>query len=153
MGLKQDLLRQADEEFAALESAVAGLGEAELTRVWLGSWAVRDILAHMTGWHREMIPALERMARGERPFGQGVSYENVEAWNEKFAAAGRGRSPAAVLRDLEASHRDFLAAAQKVPDERFAPEKTATRILDLNGPHHYREHTAEIREWRTRERL
>lgn len=150
MGLKQDLLRQAEEEFAALEAAVAGLGEAELTRVWLGTWSVRDILAHMVGWHGEMIPALERMSRGERPFGEGVSYENVDAWNEKFAAAGRGRAAAALLRDLGASHRDFLAAAQKVPDERFAPEKTATRIVDMNGPHHYREHAAEILGWRKR---
>lgn len=153
MGLKQDLLRQAEEEFSVLKTAVAGLGEAELTRVWLGSWSVRDILAHMVGWHREMIPALERMARGERPFGEGVSYENVDAWNEKFAAAGRGRSAAVVLRELETSHREFVAAAQKVPEERFTPDKTATRIVDLNGPHHYREHGAEIREWRTRERL
>jgi hypothetical protein len=85
MGLKQDLLRQAEDEFVGLKAAVAGLG--------------------------------------------------------------------AVLRDLEASHRDFLTAAQKVPDERFAPDKTATRILDMNGPHHYREHAAEIRAWRARERV
>lgn len=151
MGLKHDLLRQAEEEFTALKSAVAGLGEAELTRVWLGTWSVRDVLAHMTGWHREMIPALERMARGERPFGEGVSYQDVDTWNEKFAAAGRGRSAAAIWRELEASHRDFVAAAGKVPEERFAPDKTATRIVDLNGPHHYREHGTEIREWRKRE--
>lgn len=151
MGLKEDLLRQADEEFTALKSAIQGLGEAELTRVWLGTWSVRDVLVHMTGWHREMIPALERMARGEKPFAEGVSYEDPDAWNARFVAAKPGISAAEALRELEASHRDFLAAARKVPDERFAPGKTATRIVDLNGPHHYREHADQIREWRRRE--
>ena len=33
---------------------------------------------------------------------------------------------------------------------RFAPDKTATRVFDQNGPHHYREHTAQIRDWRRR---
>jgi hypothetical protein len=153
MGLKHDLLRQAEDEFAGLKTAVAGLGEAELTRVWSGTWSVRDILGHIVGWHREMIPAFERMARGERPFAEGVSFEDVDAWNENFAAAWRGHPAAAALRALEASHRDFLTAAQQVPDERFAPDKTATRLLDMNGPHHYREHAAEIRAWRARERL
>ncbi len=151
MGLKQDLLRQADEEFTTLKSAVAGLGEAELTRTWLGTWSVRDVLVHMTGWHREMIPALERMARGERPFPEGASYEDADAWNARFVAAKAGVPVAEVVQELDASHRAFVAAARDVPDDRFAPGKTATKIVDLNGPHHYREHGDHIREWRRRD--
>ncbi len=152
MGLKQDLLRQADEELVALKAAVAGLSDAALTRAWLGTWGVREILAHMVGWHREMIPVLERLARGEKPIADGVSYEDVDAWNARFVAARAALSPAAVLRELAASHRDFLVAAGAVPDARFVAGKTATRIVDLNGPHHYREHGDQIRDWRQRER-
>jgi hypothetical protein len=111
---------------------------------------VREILIHMVGWQREMIPVLERLARGEKPLPEGVSYDDVDAWNARFVAARQGVSAAAVVRELEASHRDFLATAATVPDERFAPGKTATRIVDLNGPHHYRDHAAQIREWRAR---
>ena len=32
-----------------------------------GLWGVREILAHIMGWQREMIPVLERIARGEKP--------------------------------------------------------------------------------------
>jgi len=150
MGLKQELLRQADEEFTGLREAVAGLGEAEMTRPWLGTWGVREILIHIVGWHGEMIPVLERLARGEKPLVEGVSYDDVDAWNARFVTVRQGLPAAAVVRELEASHRDFLAAATNVPDERFAPGKTATRIVDLNGPHHYRDHAAQIREWRSR---
>ena len=153
MGLKQELLEQAESEFAALKAAVAGLDEAAMTRVWLGGWGVREILAHMVGWHREMIPVLTRLARGEKPIADGVSYEDVDAWNARFAAAKAGLPAGAVLSALEASHRDFLAATRAIPEERFAPGKTATRLVDLNGPHHYREHGTEIREWRRRDGL
>lgn len=153
MGLKQDLVRQADQELAALRAAIAGLEERQLTRTWLGAWSVRDVLAHMTGWHGEMIPVLDRLARGEKPIPDGVSYENADAWNARFVETRRTRSAGDVLTELEASHRAFLAAAERVPDERFAPGKTAPRIVDLNGPHHYREHATEIRAWRVREGL
>jgi hypothetical protein len=153
MGLKQELLREAETEFAALEAAIAGLDEPQLTRVAFGEWGVREALVHISGWHREMTPVLQRLARGEKPIPDGVSYEDPDAWNARFVAARRGVAVAAVLRELDASHRDFMAAATAVPDERFAPGKTATKIVDLNGPHHYREHAAEIRAWRAREGL
>ena len=40
-----------------------------------------------------------------------------------------------------------------MPGERFAPGKTATKIVDLNGPYHDREHAAEIRTWRSAKAL
>ena len=63
-------------------------------------------------------------------------------------AARRGLTVEGIRAELEASHREFLAAARAVPESRFGPDKTATRVVDLNGPHHYREHAAQIRTWR-----
>ncbi|MBI4255969.1 MAG: ClbS/DfsB family four-helix bundle protein, partial [Candidatus Rokubacteria bacterium] len=80
MGAKDDLLDQAAREFRAFHETLRGLNEGQLTEVWLGAWSIKDIVAHMSGWHREMAPALQRMARGERPFRPGVSYDDVDAW-------------------------------------------------------------------------
>jgi hypothetical protein len=145
---KQDLLRRAAEEYRAFHQAIDGLNEDQLTEPWLGTWSVRDIVGHMVGWHRELGPALERMARGERPIPPGVSYEDVAAWNEKFAAAVRGKRVTDVLLEFDASHEDFITAADRVPEERYEPGKTAHRIVDLNSAHHYKEHGDEIRAWR-----
>jgi hypothetical protein len=153
MSLKDALLRQADDELAALRRAIAGLSDEAMRRPWCGTWGVREILAHLAGWQREMIPALARLARGERPIPEGVSYADVDAWNARHVAARRGLTVEGVRAELEATHRDFLAAARAIPEARFGPGKTATRLVDLNGPHHYREHTAEIRAWRRREGL
>ena len=148
MSMKDDLLRQAEDDFAALRRALVGLDDEAMRRPWLGVWGVREILAHIAGWHREMTPVLERLARGERPIPEGVSYENFDGWNARHVSARRGLTVAGIRAELETSHREFLAAARAVPESRFGPDKTATRIVDLNGPHHYREHAAQIRTWR-----
>ncbi|MFQ5520214.1 MAG: ClbS/DfsB family four-helix bundle protein [Candidatus Methylomirabilia bacterium] len=148
MSTKESLLTQAQEEFRALKAAVQGLDEMALTGVWLGTWSIRDILIHMSSWHRELGPALERMARGEKPIPDGVSYEDADAWNAKFVAAKKNAPVSEVLSELDASHEYFMAQAAKVPEERFVPGKTAHRITDLNSAHHYKEHGDQIRAWR-----
>ena len=60
MSEKTTLLSGAETEFAAFKHALAGLGEAQMREVWLGTWSARDIVAHMSGWHREMVPARDR---------------------------------------------------------------------------------------------
>jgi len=111
---KDDLLDQAAREFRALHDALRGLNEGDLTRVWLGVWSTKDIVVHISGWHREMIPALERLARGERPIPEGVSYDDVDAWNARFVAARREASVADALLELDRSHEDFMRAAAAV---------------------------------------
>lgn len=146
---KDELLNQAARDYRAFHDAVHGLNEDHLTEVWLGSWSIREIVGHMIGWHREMGPALERLARGERPVPEGVSYEDVDAWNARFAAACRDTPVADLLLELDQSHERFMQAAARVPAERFQPGKTAYRIVDLNSAHHYREHGDQIRAWRS----
>ena len=148
MSTKQDLLNEAAREYKAFHESIQGLNEQHMTEVWLGTWSVRDIVAHITGWHREMVPALERIARGERPVPAGVSYEDVDAWNEKFAVARRDTAVADVLLELDKTHEDFMHAAANVPDDRFVEGKTAWKIVDGNSAHHYREHSEQIRAWR-----
>jgi hypothetical protein len=145
---KRELLDAAAREYRALHDALKGLNEAQMTEVWLGAWSVREIVAHMSGWHREMAPALERLARGERPIPPGVSYDDVDAWNATFAAPAQGRAVADVLLEFDETHEAFMHAADQVPDARFEPGKTAWKIVDFNSAHHYHEHGEQIRAWR-----
>ena len=148
MSAKQDLLNQAAREYKAFHETIHGLNEEHLTEVWLGTWSVRDIVAHIVGWQQELTPALERIARGERPIAEGVSYDDVDGWNARFASAQRDRSASEVLLELDRSHEAFMQAAAAVPEDRFAAGKTAFRIVDQNSAHHYREHADQISDWR-----
>jgi hypothetical protein len=145
---KDSLLNEAAREYRAFHEAIHGLNEEQMAEVWLGTWSIRQIVAHMSGWHREMGPALERLAQGGRPVAEGVSYDDVDAWNAKFAAAAGDAGVADLLLELDKSHEYFMRTAASVPAERFQPGKTAYKIVDLNSAHHYREHGDQIRAWR-----
>ena len=150
---KQELLNEAAREYKAFHESLQGLNEEHLDAVWLGTWSIKDIVAHIVGWHGEMAGALERLARGERPVPPGVSYDDVDAWNARFVAARRGAEAADLLLELDKSHERFMHLADAVPEERFEPGKTAYRIVDGNSAHHYREHGEQIRAWRDSEKL
>ena len=145
---KDELLLAAAREYKAFHEALHGLNEAQTAEVWLGTWSVKEIVAHISGWHREMVPALERLARGERPIPEGVSYDDVDEWNARFAAIAKAHEIAELLLDLDRSHEEFMQAAARVPAERWQPGKTTHRIVDDNTAHHYREHADQMRAWR-----
>ncbi len=147
MGAKQELLQQAEQEFDGLKAAVKDLGEPQMSQVWLGTWGVREILAHAAGWHREMAPALERIGRGEAPYPDGA-YDDFDNWNARFVEARKGQSGADLLRELDASHRAVLSAAERLPDEQFGEGKPASGLVDGITAGHYREHAEQIRQWR-----
>lgn len=153
MTAKDELLDAAAREYRAFHEAVRGLNEAHFTEVWLGTWSIKEIVAHIVGWHRELTPALERMARGERPIPEGAHYEDVDGWNARFTAAARDAEVADLLLQLDGSHEAFMRAAAGVPDDRFEAGKTAYRIVDQNTAHHYREHAEQIRAWRAGRRV
>jgi hypothetical protein len=147
MGDKAKLVQLADEAFSELREAIDGLPDEALGTAWLGTWGVREILVHISGWHREMVPAFERIARGEAPFPPGT-YDDFDSWNARFVAAKAGASIADVRAELPASHAAFVRAAEAFPEESFAPGGAARELFDGAGPAHYREHTEQIRAWR-----
>ena len=157
MSDKSAALKTLDDEYRNLLKAFAGLDEDQLARVWFDQWSVKDIIAHVAGWEREMAGALQRMARGERPTPEGTDYSDSDAWNAKFSGAMHGVDPRTVIASWEQTHATYVAAANALPDDRFGETdgkpKTANRLLETSGFGHYREHAAQIRAWRQREGL
>jgi hypothetical protein len=146
---KDELLLAAAREYKAFHEALHGLNEEQMAEVWLGTWSIKEIVAHMAGWHREMVPVLERLARGERPVPEGVSYDDVDAWNARFALPARDTEVTDLLLELDRSHEDLMLAASRVPAARFQAGKTAYRTVDGVSAHHYREHADQILAWRS----
>lgn len=145
MGAKRELLHETEAAYTELRQAVDGVPDARMTEAWLGSWGAREILVHISGWHREMIPALQRIAKGEAPYPDGVSYDDFDAWNARFVEAKTGVKVADVLAELDTSYRDFVRAAHALPEARI---DDARALIEGTGAGHYREHAAQIRAWR-----
>ena len=158
MSDKKATLELLDKEYQALCDAIDGLDDEQLSRVWFGTWAVRDIVAHILGWEREMTGSLQRLARGERPAPEGVDYSKFDEWNAGFASAMTPISTVTVLATWRQVHANYVRAAGAVPDDRYGEGedgklKTANRLLEASGFGHYQEHGAQIRDWRTRESI
>src|SRR5260370_12608182 len=113
-GPKEELLVRAASEYKAFHEALHGLNEDHMAEIWLGTWSIKEIVAHMSGWHREMAPALDRLAQGERPVPSGVSYDDVDAWNARVALAAQGGEITDLLVELDRSHEGFMLAADRV---------------------------------------
>jgi hypothetical protein len=147
MSDKTAVVRETETAYAELQEAVSGLTEEKMGRRWLGTWGVREILTHIAGWHHEMIAALQHVAEGEPPYPPGT-YDDFDAWNARFVARRDGVKAAEIITELAASHRGLVTAASGLADEHFAPGATARELIDGVGAQHYREHAAQIREWR-----
>jgi hypothetical protein len=147
MSDKEKLLREADEAYAELRQAIEGLSDDEMRQIWLGSWGVREILIHISGWHEVATPALGHIARDEAPYPPGT-YDDFDAWNARFVIQKTAVKTSDVLAELDVSHKNFVEAARALPDQHFQAGKTARETFENNGPGHYREHAAQIREWR-----
>jgi len=150
MADKQKLLQDANEAHDELREAISGLDETRMSQVWLGAWGAREIVIHISGWHRELIPAFARLGRNQPPYPEGVSYDDFDAWNARFVEAKRHAKLRDILSELDASHRDFVAAAAALPDEHFTAGSPARELFEGAGAPHYREHAAQIREWRNK---
>jgi len=149
MEAKHDIIQATEQEYAKLRAAVHGLGEAQIREVWLGTWGVREIVAHIAGWHREMTPALERVARGEPPYAQGT-YDDFDRWNARFVETREDVPTDDLLREVDLSHREFLREVARLSDETLAAGQVARGLVDGVGANHYREHAAQIVQWRAR---
>jgi hypothetical protein len=147
MSDRAKLLREADEAFTELHRAIDGLTDEEMRQTWLGSWGVREILIHISGWHDELTPALRRIAKGDPAYAPGT-YDDFDAWNARFVERKAGVKVADVLAELDASHQRFVRAAAAVPEPHFAPGGAAREPFEGAGAAHYREHAAQIRAWR-----
>ena len=144
---REQFIGELDTAFDSLLDSVAGLDDQQMAVVWYDHWSVNDIFAHVAGWHREMAPAFERIARGERPVPEDADYSNFDKWNAGFAGSRAGTA-AEVLAELKASKDSFAAAAATVPEEKFEDGRAAYRIIHLTGIDHYADHESAIREWR-----
>ena len=152
MGDKEKALQEAGEAYGELREAVDGLDEAQSRAVWLGTWGAREILIHIAGWDRELAPAFARIELGEPPYPAGA-YDDYDAWNARFVEEGKHATHHEILADLESTHQGLLDAAGALGDEHFAMGAPARELLDGIGPKHYREHAAQIRQWRSETRV
>lgn len=147
-----------DELMAALEAARAEFldalanVDADLVTVpgVMNDWSVRDLVVHVAAWAEHAVGVLDLVVAG-RGAEFDYSADQTDAMNERFLAEARATSPAAALAREEAAFTSFRERLS-VLDASLLPHRlgngdTVERVIRYDGPDHYAEHTAHLREW------
>ena len=151
MATKAEATAELEQKYAMFRANIADLSASAYYERWLGEWGLSHLLAHMSGWFKEMTFAMQRVGRGERPTPEGVDYSNADAWNAKFASTA---SPGKYgLATFDAYFKRYLEAAKSLPEELYGIDpasgkpRIGNRLLQGAGIHHFEEHTGEVETW------
>lgn len=150
MSAQTDIINELEQAYTAFRAKVANLDDAAWDETWLGTWKVNQMLAHMAGWANEMVGGIQRVAQGQRPTPEGVSYADTDGWNEKFASVAKEGKEA--LAEFDAAFRAYIDAAKALPGDLFGTGddgkvRIGSRLLTGAGIHHFEEHGAELDAW------
>ena len=97
-------------EVAAFEGCIRSIQPDQFLKKF-SKWSARDIVAHLIGWNRALIPGSNQLRKGELPFydiDPGENYSNI---NDGFVREISSESRTELLSALETSTRelsDFL---------------------------------------------
>ncbi|HKS91405.1 MAG TPA: maleylpyruvate isomerase N-terminal domain-containing protein [Tepidiformaceae bacterium] len=151
MSDKSEAIAELDAAHDRFRGEIADLPDAAYSETWLGTWDLSQVLAHMSGWWREMSGGFARVARGERPAPEGVDYSDPQPWNDRFSAVAKPGK--AALNDWDAAYSEYRGAAEAL-DETFYgvdPEKgrprIGNRLLTGAGIGHFEEHQPQLDAW------
>jgi hypothetical protein len=128
------------------------LSETQLTEPGvMGTWSVKDVLAHVTTWEEEALKHLPLVAEGGRP-PRYITYGGIDAFNARMAHLKRALSLANVLAQLDETHGRLIDLIGSTSEDQLAGGSRFRRRLRLDTYSHYPLHAEAIREWRKHRR-
>lgn len=150
---KAELLAQVRAMYAALDGAIAPILPAQMCVPGVnGAWSVKDTLAHLTFWHRNLLARFRGIAAGQQ-----VSASTAiddDAWNLRCFVANRDRALDDMLADLWRTQQAIVDAIETLPESLLftaGPHGAALwEAVDSTVLGHYPEHIAQIDQWRAR---
>src|SRR2546421_6794431 len=106
---KQQLLKQLEKAWAAINESYAGLSDSRMTEPGVvGDWSVKDILAHVTTWEEEALKYLPLIVEGGKPPRYSAQYGGIDAFNALRTDQKRSLPLWDVLRQLDETHRQLV---------------------------------------------
>lgn len=154
-GNREQLVRELEESRDELRASFRGLPDEAMARPGVAEeWSVKDVLSHVTSWEELALPDLARLARGDVATLASVdlystSYDDA---NMIFMALRRHLPLDQVLRELDATHEDFMAAVARLPDSALADGQFGQLLVRITAEHD-KEHSGHISQWRGKEGL
>jgi hypothetical protein len=160
---KSELLDWLREEHQQWEVLLEQIGPARMDQPGVnGSWSMKDLVAHLTGWQPRLIARIQAAQRGEPepppPWPAHLQTDDeVNAW---IYESNRGRSVRAVLDEAEQVFQQLLAVIEGLPEDvRIEQVHQGGRVYHLVGldgqrfpageffDHFRDDHEPDVRAW------
>ncbi len=148
---KQSVLLRMQKEWKGLLSSFQGTPQEALFKPnVVGTWSVRDILAHFTTWDEEALKALP-LILNDQPLPRYAKYGGIDAFNARDWEKKKDLPLDQVKNELMSTHERLVNFLDTVPESQFGAGKRFLRRLRLDTFNHYREHTLQILTWRNQQ--
>ncbi len=157
---KSELLNWFQEECQRWELLLVAIGQKRLTESGVnGQWAMRDIIAHLTGWQLKLVNQFVAAMNGELgpppPWSKELqSEDDINAW---IYETNRKKDLGQVLEDVRHVHEKMRNAINNLPDDiRIETIDSKFHVVYIKDQrfavgeffhHFYDDHQADVYAW------
>ena len=137
---------------------VSLLSKADRNRIFLGTWSVKDLLAHLAGWDFTNIDAIKSVLAGKLPSFYEYRDRDWQTYNAMLVGKYKRNSFRELLATVKRSQKELIEFLQPIPPEYFGKDfdvrfrgykVTIQRLLEADikdGQVHYQQIVDFFRE-------
>ena len=104
-------------------NAASALPAKQRDQVFLGSWSVKDLLAHLIGWDYTNIKAVKAILTNKIPVFFSRYDKDWRTYNGRLVTQYKVNNFSQLVRAVQKSHRDLITLLQSVPAEEFGKDR------------------------------
>lgn len=116
---KEQVLSGLIETRQNILTEAAGLSDEQQEQVFLGSWSIKDLLAHLIGWDLTNLDAVTSVLSGKAPDFYKHHDRDWQAYNAILVEKHKKDSFQELLSSARESQGQLLEFVQTIPPEKF----------------------------------
>lgn len=116
---KETLLQELQDVRGSILEISASFSQEEAEQVFLGSWSLLDLLAHLVGWDYTNIEASKEILRGDIPSFYDKYDKDWKSYNAGLVAEYKCDSLVEMIASVKKSHSDLLRFIGDLPSEQI----------------------------------
>ena len=157
---KTELLQWLQDEYRQWQALLDQIGSERMEQPNVaGTWSIKDMIAHLTGWHHTLVARMQAAQGGEPepPPPWPAQLQDDDAINAWIYETNRERSLCAVLDESHQLFQQLFAVIAALPEDiAIEPEWRVVQFGDQRFAageffdHFHDDHEPDIRVWLAR---
>jgi hypothetical protein len=112
---KEDILNELTAARQSILCEINKLSPAQVDEPCIGTWSVKDLIAHLVGWDFTNLQAVQEILAGKRPSFLQHYDRDWQTYNASLVAQYRRESIQEAMTEVEASHAELVGYLLSLP--------------------------------------